>query len=109
MRCCVLFANNQTLITLFRQGRATSRAMLSSDSLNLTLMSDDDAPNNNAGSQTRAPFVARLLQRRRSRTTQFGHLEDRFVRIACRVAAYPIALVIVNGVIASKFIWSGVF
>jgi len=50
--------------------------------------------------------IGRIMHRRRlsrHRRHAFGHLEDRFVRIAVRIAAYPVCLAIVNGVIASAY------
>ncbi|CAK9780256.1 unnamed protein product [Cutaneotrichosporon oleaginosum] len=86
-----------TLWKLFRQGRATSRALFGGDSLNFEMSSDstDDTDHRKKGK--------RLFRGRRNsikRERMFGHLEDRFVSIAIRVSLYPITLVIVNGVIA---------
>lgn len=51
-------------------------------------------------------MISRALGRRRmsrEKERQFGHhLEDRFIRIALRISTYPVALIIVNGLIASE-------
>ncbi|WOO76394.1 uncharacterized protein LOC62_01G000018 [Vanrija pseudolonga] len=90
-----------TLVTLFRQGRATSRAVAGTESFNLTMLSGDETVSADSGDKpaAKASFVTRMIQRRkekRYRKRALGRLEDRFVSIALRIAAYPIALVIVN-------------
>ncbi|KAL1405243.1 hypothetical protein Q8F55_008869 [Vanrija albida] len=90
-----------TLVTLFMQGRATSRALFGGDSINLDL-SDTSAASEPAKPQ-RVGLVARLFRRRRHshhHERTFGHLEDRFIRIAIRISGYPITLIIVNGIIS---------
>lgn len=88
----------QTLIKLFRQGRATSRALFGGDSLNIdiSINSWDEEKN------PRLSLLQRTLGRRRSsidKQRMFGHLEDRFTSIALRISTYPVALIIVNGII----------
>lgn len=95
-------------MTLFRQGRATARALSSGESFNLTMSGEEtltDAAGNDLPSPKIGGPIGRCLVRRRiskNRRNQFGHLEDRFVGIAVRIAAYPVALAIVNGIIASN-------
>jgi hypothetical protein len=48
-------------------------------------------------------LISRFFHRRRhshDKEHMFGHLEDRFIRIALRISLYPISLIIVNGIIA---------
>lgn len=50
-------------------------------------------------------LVSRVFHRRRQSHEKehvFGHLEDRFIRIALRISLYPVSLIIVNGIIASE-------
>lgn len=69
----------QTLIVLFRQRQATSRAMLATSALNRSVV----------GTQTG----------HRCSTSTYNHLQDRFFRIALRISLYPISLIVVNGII----------
>lgn len=39
------------------------------------------------------------LELRKASATNLGHLEDQFLKIALRISTYPVALIIVNGVI----------
>ncbi|BEI92232.1 uncharacterized protein CcaverHIS019_0410520 [Cutaneotrichosporon cavernicola] len=87
-----------TLFKLFRQGRATSRALFGGDSLNFEMSSDSTDDTDGHGKGRRRFFRGRRNSVKRER--MFGHLEDRFVSIAIRVSLYPITLVIVNSVIA---------
>ncbi|KAL1413822.1 hypothetical protein Q8F55_001606 [Vanrija albida] len=94
-----------TLITLFRQGRATSRAVAGTESLNLTMLSGDETVSADSGDKpaSKPGFFSRMIQRRKEkkyRKRVLGRLEDRFISIALRIAAYPISLVIVNSGIA---------
>jgi hypothetical protein len=98
-------ANYQTLVTLFRQGRATSRALNScGDTLDLTFsgtFSGDDTVTEPVPTSRVGRFKHRRRMSRQKRHT-FGHLEDKFVQIAIRITAYPVALAIVNGIIACE-------
>lgn len=88
-----------TLIKLFRQGRATSRALFDGNSINLEMSAESHEINLKPKQRS---FLARILRRRRQshdRENMFGHLEDKFVGIALRISLYPITLIIVNGLI----------
>lgn len=74
----------QTLVTLFRQRRDTSRALF-------------DNPLRRTSSEQKAHVTNRGAPPPIS--TTLGHLEDKFLRIALRIAAYPVALILVNGII----------
>lgn len=92
-------------MTLFRQGRATSRVLFSGDTMNLTMSAEESFTDEEVKPPPIGGPIGRIILKRRKskhRRNAFGHLEDRFVRIAIRIAAYPICLVIVNGIIASE-------
>lgn len=99
----ILTSDPQTLVTLFMQGRATSRALFGGDSINIDL-SETSAASEPSKTQ-RVGLVARLFRRKRHshhHERTFGHLEDRFIRIAIRISGYPITLIIVNGIISGE-------
>jgi hypothetical protein len=74
----------QTLVTLFRQRRDTSRALF-------------DSPLRRTTSEKNARVTSgRALN---PTSSALGHLEDKFLSIALRIAAYPVALILVNGII----------
>jgi hypothetical protein len=119
-------ADPQTLTTLFRQRRATSAALFSGNQLNRAVLSksswsdnsDDAEADADAGAdvekQTRRQSRAhpRYLWTRvtggpaLSRPDKLAHtisqLEDRFLRIALKISCYPVALIVVNGLITSR-------
>lgn len=97
---CVIatVAVTATLVKLFRQSRATSRALFDGNSINLELSNDSQEP----AKHKPKTLLAKILHRRRKshdRENMFNHLEDRFVSIALRISLYPIFLIVVNGII----------
>lgn len=76
--------------------------MFGGDSINHFSLSDPHSDDDNT-KHSRGHFsLTRLLTRRRkSSDNAFGHLEDRFIRIALRVSLYPLAMIVVNTLIAA--------
>ncbi|KAK4687133.1 hypothetical protein P7C73_g2994, partial [Tremellales sp. Uapishka_1] len=87
-----------TLATLFRQSRATSQAIF---------VQEGDADPQNVGTYT--SLRARLLrmggrsgaEKTAVQTISLGRLEDKFFSISLRISTYPVALILVNGVITA--------
>lgn len=100
--------NVQTLVVLFRSGRATSRALFEGHnqlrevggkgdtSLSNTMLSP------NEGGMKGADNVEGFRIQKEETLPSLGHLEDRFLRIALKISLYPISLILVNGIISGE-------
>jgi len=77
---CLLIV--QVLMSLFRTSRNTARALFVSN-----------RQNTSASSQ---PQTSNAIE-----------LKDRYIRIALRVSSYPIALVVINGILTGKQLLGG--
>lgn len=76
--------------------------MFGGDSINHLSLSDPHSEEE--AKMSRMPWsLTRMLSRRRrtGHERAFGHLEDRFIRIALRVSLYPLAMIVVNTLIAA--------
>jgi hypothetical protein len=115
----------QVLVKLFRQGRATAKALFGGHRLSANI-SDPEAQS--GGSRSRYPLDKagcssvpfgrfRFMGRHRGRGDGAGagqggerntmnHLQDKMLSIALKISLYPIALVVVNAVLTSKFSFS---
>jgi hypothetical protein len=120
----------QVLITLIRQSRATSAALYAGNKLNRDLLSSDDEDATQSGSGNMSKRKRKYLWARLSsfsttstssssrgsdagtgsRPHRMSHtmsqLEDRFLRIALKISAYPVALIIVNVIITGMSVHS---
>ncbi|KAK4689569.1 hypothetical protein P7C73_g524, partial [Tremellales sp. Uapishka_1] len=88
-----------TLSTLFRSGRATSRVLFKGNQLN-----QDVLPRRSA-----LDYLKSILTRRNRdsntvelKVSRMGTLQDRFFKIALKIAMYPISLIVVNVIISGK-------
>lgn len=76
--------------------------MFGGDSINHLSLSDPHSEEESKPSRKTFSIVRLISKRRRSdHERAFGHLEDRFIRIALRVSLYPLAMIIVNTLIAA--------
>lgn len=112
----------QTLVALLRQRRATRAALHSGNALNRLLFtrSVPDLAHDSTGTPPTAQpgeKAGRVVTRQFLWTRITGgtggaapprlahtlsQLEDRFLRIALKISSYPIALIVVNGVITGE-------
>lgn len=111
------------LVTLFRQSRATERALFRANDLNITskdlrefttashlseLSSESNFRTSNS-SQAATRWYFRMLpgrfRRHRGGTrveARLHRLEDRFITIAIKISLYPLALILINAFISTE-------
>lgn len=76
--------------------------MFGGDSINHLSLSDPHSEEETKTTRRHFSLVRLISKRRRSdHERAFGHLEDRFIRIALRVSLYPLAMIVVNTLIAA--------
>lgn len=76
--------------------------MFGGDSINHLSLSDPHSEEESKPSRRHWSLTRLITKRRRSDHERvFGHLEDRFIRIALRVSLYPLAMIVVNTLIAA--------